>query len=612
MGLRYLLFRLKHELLRKTGLLAKQFPVDPPAVWGPSLQEVLVALEKWPWQGRESMNSAAEAGAELKSETEELLSGKFRLFGTIQHSFENRHDWHLHPGTGFLYEKNRHWTLISDFSMEAGDIKFIWERGRFGQLQTIMRFDLQTGGDHSAWVMEEIESFIDHNPLNCGPHYRCSQEISLRIMNWLGAISFYRNSPELSEARWKKIWHSLYWQVHHVRQNIDFSRIAVRNNHAITETLMLYIFGRLFPDAPGCREWQQSGKRWLEEEIAYQIYPDGSYLQFSMNYHRVVIQLLTLAIRFAERSGEKFSLVVYARAKASLEFLRFFQDPFTGWLPNYGANDGALFFRFSSTHFRDYRPQLEALRMSLGEKFKPDFEDANWFGEARDLRIETIEDDGVSLFPQGGFAGIRRADSVLFFRCGRHKDRPSQADNLHIDLWYRGKNILRDAGSYKYNASPEEVRYFFGTESHNAIMLDGADQMLKGPRFVWLHWSQATLLEVSEEDEWFVLQGEIKVFGQLAPGIRHRRTIRASKLKPEWWVEDQLIGTENREACLFWHPGPGFESDFQLEVRDGNGNQLNTLWKQGWYSENYGKKEPAPYLAFVSGTGRFYTKICQK
>ena len=31
----------------------------------------------------------------------------------------------------------------------------------------------------------------------------------------------------------------------------------------------------------------------FEKEIDYQIYKDGTYLQFSMNYQRVVVQLLT-------------------------------------------------------------------------------------------------------------------------------------------------------------------------------------------------------------------------------------------------------------------------------------------------------------------------------
>ena len=104
---------------------------------------------------------------------------------------------------------------------------------------------------------------------------------------------------ELTEDRFNKIMNAIYWQLHHVYHNINFSRIAVRNNHALTETLMLFLSGLLFPFLPNTKKWSKKGKNWFEEEIAYQIYKDGTFLQFSMNYHRVAIQLLTWGIRLA-------------------------------------------------------------------------------------------------------------------------------------------------------------------------------------------------------------------------------------------------------------------------------------------------------------------------
>jgi len=614
MGIRYILFRMGHEFLRRTGMLIFFFPVKPEKVKAPSLKKALSSLQKWPWESRDSIQIPVRTVLDVSGDdAEEIMQFRLRLFSSTLHQYSGRDDWHRHPETGYLYDSKLHWTKIPDLSPEAGDIKFVWERARFVHIQAIMRYDLHSGLDHSAWVFEEIDSFIRENPINCGPHYRCSQEISLRVMNWLGAISFYRNSPVLNEERWLVIWQYLYWQVHHVRQNIHFSRISVRNNHAITETLMLYIFGTIFPDAPQASEWKNSGKKWFEEEIAYQIYPDGSYLQFSMNYHRVVVQLLTLGIRFAEKAGERFSRVVYDRAGASLNFLRFFQDEHSGWLPNYGANDGALFFRFSSAHLRDYRPQLEALELALGKKGKAEYEDGMWFGKSGVISENTMSEPlKVQLFPSGGYAGIRQSDSLLFFRCGSHRDRPSQADNLHMDLWYGGKNILRDSGSYKYNGSAEDVRFFFGTESHNAVMLDGADQMLKGPRFVWLHWSQALSLESREEEDAFVLSGEISAFGQLADDITQKRTIRVNKNQPEWEVKDTFSGDSGRVKTLLWHPGPDFHTDFLLEVRDGNGHVLEPEIRQGWYSALYGQKEPADYWAFTSSTSLFSSRIIRR
>ena len=79
---------------------------------------------------------------------------------------------------------------------------------------------------------------------------------------------------------------------------------------------------------------------------------------------------------------------------------------------------------------------------------------------------------GFHQFNLGGYYILREKDTLTFIRCGNHKDRPSQADNLHLDIWYKGENILLDGGSYKYNTSDEDIKYFMGTASHNTVMLD--------------------------------------------------------------------------------------------------------------------------------------------
>src|SRR5690606_26557495 len=120
---------------------------------------------------------------------------------------------------------------------------------------------------------------------------------------------------------------------------------------------------------------------------------------------------------------------------------------------------------------------------------------------------------------------LREGETLTFVRCGSHKDRPHQADNLHIDIWHQGKNILFDAGSYKYNTDAVTLKYFMGTESHNAVMLNGHDQMEKGARFIWYYWSQAIQTQVTEEKEHFTFEGEISAFRNLNPKIKHKRTI---------------------------------------------------------------------------------------
>lgn len=617
MGLRYMHFRLVHEVSKRMGWLAKRFPVDPPKVVSISLANWKLAKSKWIWGNRQSIRIPRYLSPQLAESARNILKGKLLLFNSIPYQFSKPEDWVIHPETGFHYDNHKHWTEIPDLNPVMGDIKYVWEKSRFSYLHPVLRYDHHFEEDNSNWVFNEMESWIGQNPINCGPNYRCSQEISLRCFNWMGALTFYIDSEHLTEEKWQLFMHHMHWQLHHVWENIQFSRIAVRNNHAITETLALYVFGTLFPQWPNAATWKTMGKKWLEQEIEYQIYPDGTYLQFSMNYHRVVVQLLTLAIRFAEVNGERFSDMVYQRAHQSLRFLRSCQDPSTGFLPNYGYNDGALFFQFTDRPYRHYSSQLNAMEAALTGKIQSteDLEEAHWFGFAASPYIEENPEteEELQVFGAGGYAAVKEVDTLTFIRCGRHEDRPAQADNLNLDLWYDGENLIRDAGSYKYNAAEADIRFFVGSRSHNVVMLNGEDQMQKGPRFVWLHWSQAISLSAREEADHWKLAGEIMAFRQLGRNIVHRREVLKTKDKPYWEIHDRLSGLKKNDSLeLLWHPSLYCMEHFSILVEDEAGNLVEPTIEMGWYSSLYGTKEEAPFLVFKSQSSKLKTVIQPK
>ena len=51
--------------------------------------------------------------------------------------------------------------------------------------------------DQSKLVFSEINDFINKNPINQGPNYKCSQEISLSVLNWTFALYYYKDSKNL-------------------------------------------------------------------------------------------------------------------------------------------------------------------------------------------------------------------------------------------------------------------------------------------------------------------------------------------------------------------------------------------------------------------------------
>ena len=611
---RYILFRAWFTAQQKTGLLQRKFPTKMKEAKVPSLAEWREVngsgyrvKGSWFFEDRNSLNIAKEKNPDLKEKMEHLLKGDVLFFNKTWKPLGLDFDWMTNPETGYHYDIHQHWTKIESLSEEAGDIKFVWEKSRFSWLLTICRYDYHFEEDHSEFVIGQILDWIEKNPLNCGPNYKCSQETSIRLNNWVFALHFYKNSSALSEERWNKIMTSIYWQIHHVYNNINYSRIAVRNNHAITETLTLYLMGLMFPMMPGASKWKRNGKRWFEQEIEYQIETDGTYLQDSMNYHRVVVQLLTYAIAIGDANGERYSDVVYERAYQSVNFLYQCQEPTNGWLPNYGSNDGALFFPLSTADYRDYRPQLDALHGLLTNQplYGEFLEDAQWVGHNvpayRKVFPRIEKQDGVVKFEKSGFYLIREKESLTFIRCGLFKSNGS-TDQLHLDVWYKGKNMLVDCGTNQYNTTPELRKYFAGTESHNTVMLDDKDQMLKGPRFMWFYPPKVKRFSIEETQDSYVIKGEVACFGYLGDNISIERTVEKRKDIPLWVVSDKVINKPvGMTMRQLWHTTKADGLAF-----DSTGEQKNVT---KWNSSYYGTKEECEQIEFQTKDNTIVTTI---
>jgi len=611
MGWKYIRFRAKYELMQKYGMMKKKFPAAPEFKQYITLQQWKDKGGKFFFADKESLTIIKKTDAQLKERFEQIKEGKLLLFNSTLANLGNNYDWNTNPDSGFHYDNKKHWTQIADLSPEAGDIKYVWEKSRFSYLYDIIRYDYHYTQDCGEMVFRDILSWIDNNPVNCGPNYRCSQEISLRLLNWTFALHYYKNSAALTDAVFSRIQYAMYWQIEHVHKNLDFSKIAVRNNHAITESLALYLIGTLFPDFPNAATWEKEGKASFETEITYQVYKDGTYLQFSMNYHRVVVQLLTWAITLAEKNNDKFVPEVYDRARKSVQFLRTCMVEENGYLPNYGANDGALFFKLSEADYRDYRPQIQALARALNMEagLNIAYEDLEWYGVPAEAEDDWKPANGAHSFIEGGYFVIREPETLTFIRCGKHKDRPSQADNLHLDIWYKGENILLDAGSYKYNTDAETMRYFSGTASHNTVMLNGQDQMQKGGRFIWYNWSQAISSSLYGNMTSYVFDGSVKVFEHIKEGIVHKRIVTKQKDVPVWEIKDELMNLP-KDATIkqLWHVPVAMVDRISITAKDRT-KKIDAQIQEGWSSSLYGQKEVVKEYVFATDTNYIETSI---
>ncbi|PCJ67856.1 MAG: heparinase [Bacteroidetes bacterium] len=584
MGLRYSLYRLYYEVKRKFGVLERQFSSTTPNFDFITLNEWRRLELPFFFNRKSELDFHSEVSEELIERVRKVKEGTIRFFSSTDFNLGTDYDWVTNPTTDYTYDNNIHWSKIETLG-NNGDIKYVWEKSRFCYLYDLIKLDKASKGDQAEFVFLEMDSWIRSNPENKGPNYVCSQETSIRLLNWTFTLMYYRDSSFLSEERLHNYLNSIYKQVKHVEQNINFSRYCVRNNHAITECFLLYFVGVMFPFFDESDKWKSQGQNYLEDEIEFQFFEDGGYLQYSHNYHRVALQVMTWALIIGKNAGTQWSSKLTTRLNDSLIQLNSLMDLDSGYLPNYGNNDGALFFQLSESNFRDYRPQLNALSYALSGKClykgEENLSDIKWYANSSKFRYKMIT--SLKSFDDSGLYVMESGKLKVIIKCTNHVHRPAQADNLHMDVWYDGKNVLLDGGSYKYNTSLIEINYFMGTASHNTVMLDKENQMLKASRFIWNYWTNEAKVKLTENKENIEFEGVFSGFKQMNPRIKHHRFVKLNKNELTLEVIDTVINKpSNTPMTQIWNKSQDYKSSFSSD-----GTISNSI---GYYSDCYGIK----------------------
>ena len=491
-------------------------------------------------------------------EAERLLNGELKYFA---HKFVKTGfppDWHRDPVSGKRLASNKHWSEISDD--DDLDIKFIWEASRFSMVYPLVRAYSSKGDEKFAeafWTL--IESWAESNPPNTGPNWMDGQEAALRLTAWTFGFYAFLNSPSATPERIAQFTVLVAAHAERIYKNIDYA-ISTHSNHTISEAFGLWLGGLLFPELKDAEKYRSRGGKLLEQEAAAQIFPDGTYSMYSLNYHRFVLHIYLYVIRLGElnQSPREVSRLIHDRIAASIDYFSQLIDPKTGQIPIYGSNDGALVLPLNNCDFTDYRPLLQLGSYVTRKQFLfepgPWDEDLYWlFGEQEisgaefhAIEAEARQNLPVS-FPHGGIYLLRSTDSKAVIRCTDFRSRPSHADQLHVDLWWRGVNIACDAGTYLYSGEGAWRNGLAHTSVHNTVTVDLQDQMKMLTRFTWTNWAKGNVLR-HEAGIW---QGEHDGYKRLPDPVSHKRTV-VSLDGDRWLILDHLTGRQTHHYALHW------------------------------------------------------------
>ncbi len=565
----------------------------------------------------------------LLSEADHIVDGKFRIFGgelvDIKLDFDHPLSHWVDYETGKAKIPTTEYRSLNtalNLPLSTLDLKLLWESARFGWAFTLGRaYHITNDEKYAKSFWHYFEIFDKANPANIGPHWMNGQEVALRLMVFVWAMQVFDVSNETTAERKACLTEAITHHATRITPTLLYAR-SQNNNHLTSEAAALYTAALALPEHPQAKKWKKLGIKWLNWSFENQIDEKGEYIQHSVTYHRLVLQLAVWVRAFNDApwltEKAQQNLANAARWLANLT------DPISGNAVNLGANDGAYIFPLANGSFRDFRPIVNAAsQIFLNEK---PFNPGAWDEMGLWFNVQTFKRSNIRTLNFSTFKPSTQTWTHL--RTTNGNLRLAHADQLHLDLWWGGENITLDPGTYLYNAESPWDNPLGATQFHNTVTVNAQDQMTRTSRFMYLDWSSGRVVERS--DDWIVAEHD----GYEKLGVSHRRAVSFTDnrwrveddftahsqkdvsshtyrlhwllLDGEWKVEssnekiDVSLQTESGllkitlHASRFTHHSSSFSLVRAGTLLYGNADVPPT---RGWYSPTYGIKLPALSLA---------------
>lgn len=459
------------------------------------------------------------------------------------------------------------WWEIKDFG--KFDIKTIWELSRFDWV-TIFGLNY-IAGDREAikYLNKWLNDWNISNQPYLGPNWKCGQEASIRVIHLVFTSWILEQEQNPEPALILLLQNNLK----RIQETISYAN-AQNNNHSTSEAAALYVGGAFLEGFDlRSQSWMQMGKRLLEKCADSLIFDDGSFSQYSTNYHRLMLDVYSFSEAWRRHKNlHNFSKRTYKKLASATIFLMSLTDDNTGDVPNLGANDGANLISMATADYRDFRPSVQlASALFLGKNaFKPGMWDLY-----KELMNIEVKKNGSKLqsrsFTNGGYHFLKSNRCKVLFRYPIFKFRPSQADMLHVDFWCDGLNIFRDSGTFSYNS--ENMEWFASIAAHNSIQFDNRDVMPRLGRFLFGKWVKAHNIRLVNNNKGYITASAAYIDFW---GAEHTRKVKLGK--SEFICEDVLAGSfmtgilRWRLAPLNWDlkEGSVFAEDYEISIlKDG-------------------------------------------
>lgn len=484
-------------------------------------------------------------------------------------------DWYLDPVRRLRFPRGvpyREWKL---YEMRPGnaDVKYPWELARCQHWATLGQAFRLSGDDRFAReIADELDDFVEANPIGMGINWTCTMDVALRAVNWAIGLELAHASRELDGEFWTRAYTALFDHGVFIRGNLE-NTYEVTSNHFLSNVAGLWFLGAVFADLPQGAAWKAFARDSLEREIDVQVLPDGADFESSVPYHRLVTEIFLGCARLAEFQGEPLSAHYRSRVRDMVGYLAAVTRP-DGLMPQVGdADDGRLHvlsghgvpwpqdgrhvFGPASVMFDE--PAWACLGGELTE-----WETAWWGLDAAGTSAVPMPPPASRLCPEAGVAVMRAGRSHYLLVTngivgtrgfGNHKHN----DQLSFEYHHDGVPLIVDPGSYVYTSDAAARNRFRSTAYHNTLQVDGVEQNEMNPEWIFRLFESAHAEHVSFEERPDAAEyvGRHHGYERLHDPATHERVLRLLRPSGALEISDRLTGRGRHDVRWHFHFAPG-------------------------------------------------------
>ena len=360
---------------------------------------------------------------------------------------------------------------------------------------------------------------------------------------------------------------------------------SAQGNHLLFEAQRMLMAGSFFPEYREAEAWRKSGVEILNREILKQVLPDGGHYELDPHYHLATIEIFNKSLQIADLNGFRNDFP-QSYADAVENMILFYTDIIFPDYTNPCFSDAKITNR--KTMLNNYRkwqkvfPENQVIRYFATEGQE---------GSLPDHLSKGFLDTGFFVFRNGW--GEDALQMVV--KAGPAGEWHAQPDFGTFEMWYNGKCLFQDSGSYVYEGKDPEImewrKWFRASSHHNTLTMNDQDvDKVPSKTLLWQPEGDVQIL-VTEHPSY--------------KNLTHRRSIFFVDGK-YFVIVDEAIGkmkgwvnlhyqmprgdVPNSREDMHFHTNFEGESNFYLQCFCDDMEKMQMKKEKGWQSSDYMKK----------------------